>query len=102
MAYYRMGDAYTRQLQWDKALDALKRSVWLNPYFSGPLHPDGQGLPAKGDRGAAEGMLRAPSATTRTRRPAHYILAQVLQQLGRAEDARRSRDRAAAPGHDDR
>src|SRR5207245_1921731 len=36
MSFYRLGDAYTRQLKWDDALAALQKSVWINPYFSGP------------------------------------------------------------------
>jgi len=89
MAYYRMGDAYTRQLQWDKALDALQRSVWLNPYFSGPYILMGKAYQAKGDRGAAEGMLRRAVSYDPNNKAAHYILAQVLQQLGRAEEAKK-------------
>ena len=59
MAFYRLGDAYTRQLQWDKALDALQRSVWLNPYFSGPYILMGKAYQAKGDR-ARGGRDAAP------------------------------------------
>jgi len=92
MAYYRMGDAYTRQLQWDKALDALQRSVWLNPYFSGPYILMGKAYQAKGDRGAAEGMLRRAIGYDPNNKTAHYLLAQVLQQLGRAEDAKKEFD----------
>ena len=44
--------------QWDEAIGALQRSVWLNPYFSGPYILMGKAYQAKGDRGAAEGMLR--------------------------------------------
>jgi tetratricopeptide (TPR) repeat protein len=88
MAYYRMGDAYTRQLQWDKAIAALQRSVWLNPYFSGPYILMGKAYQAKGDRGAAEGMLRRAVSYDPNNKAAHYILAQVLQQLGRAEEAK--------------
>jgi len=92
MAYYRMGDAYTRQLQWDKALDALQRSVWLNPYFSGPYILMGKAYQAKGDRGAAEGMLRRAIGYDPNNKTAHYLLAQVLQQLGRVEDAKKEFD----------
>jgi tetratricopeptide (TPR) repeat protein len=84
-----MGDAYARQLQWDQALDALQRSVWLNPYFSGPYILMGKAYQAKGDRGAAEGMLRRAVSYDPNNKAAHYILAQVLQQLGRAEEAKK-------------
>ena len=92
MAFYRMGDAYTRQLQWDKAIGALQRSVWLNPYFSGPYILMGKAYQAKGDRGAAEGMLRRAIGYDPNNKTAHYLLAQVLQQLGRAEDAKKEFD----------
>jgi len=92
MAFYRMGDAYTRQLQWDKAIAALQRSVWLNPYFSGPYILMGKAYQAKGDRGAAEGMLRRAIGYDPNNKTAHYLLAQVLQQLGRVEDAKKEFD----------
>ena len=92
MAFYRMGDAYTRQLQWDKAIGALQRSVWLNPYFSGPYILMGKAYQAKGDRGAAEGMLRRAIGYDPNNKTAHYLLAQVLQQLGRVEDAKKEFD----------
>lgn len=96
MAFYGMGDAWVRQLQWDNALDALQRSVWLNPYFSGPYILMGKAYQAKGDRAAAEGMLRRAIGYDPNNKTAHYLLAQVLQQLGRAEDARKEFDAAQA------
>ena len=96
MAFYGMGDAWARQLQWDKALDALQRSVWLNPYFSGPYILMGKAYQAKGDRAAAEGMLRRAIGYDPNNKTAHYLLAKVLQQLGRAEDARKEFDAAEA------
>lgn len=92
MAFYRMGDAYTRQLQWDRAIGALQRSVWLNPYFSGPYILMGKAYQAKGDRGAAEGMLRRAIGYDPNNKTAHYLLAQVLQQLGRVDDAKKEFD----------
>jgi tetratricopeptide (TPR) repeat protein len=89
MAFYRLGDAYTRQRRWDEALDALQRSVWLNPYFSGPFVLMGKAYQAKGDRVAAEGMLRRALGYDPNNKAAHYLLAQLLQQLGRTEEARK-------------
>jgi tetratricopeptide (TPR) repeat protein len=89
MAYYRLGDTYTRRLEWDKALGALQRSVWLNPYFSGPYILMGKVYQAKGDRAAAEGMLRRAIGYDPNNKTAHYILGQVLQQLGRTEEAKK-------------
>ena len=37
MAWYRLGDAYSRQENWDLAIPNLQRAVWLNPDFSGPF-----------------------------------------------------------------
>ena len=36
MALYRIGDIYSRQLKWERAIAALQQSLWINPYFSGP------------------------------------------------------------------
>src|SRR5262249_54425161 len=88
MAYYGMGDAYVRRQEWDKALDALQRSVWLNPYFSGPYILMGKAYQAKGDRAAAEGMLRRAISYDPNNKAAHYLLAQVLQQLRRSQQSR--------------
>jgi len=88
MAFYRLGDAYARELQWDKALDALQRSVWLNPYFSGPYVLMGKAYQARGDGAAAEGMLRRALGYDPNNKAAHYLLAQILQQAGRADEAR--------------
>ena len=74
MAFYRLGDAYVRQLQWDDAIAALQRSVWLNPYFSGPYILLGKAYQAKGDRAAAEGMLRRALGYDPNNKTAHYLL----------------------------
>jgi tetratricopeptide (TPR) repeat protein len=89
MAFYRLGDAYGRQLKWDDALAALRKSVWINPYFSGPYILLGRAYTKKGDLAAAEGMLRQAIAYDPNNKAAHYLLGQVLQQAGRAEEARR-------------
>jgi tetratricopeptide (TPR) repeat protein len=89
MAFYLLGDAYTRQRRWDDALEALQRSVWLNPFFSGPFVLMGKAYQAKGDRAAAEGMLRRAVGYDPNNKAAHYLLAQLLQQLGRTEEAQK-------------
>ena len=89
MAFYRLGDTYTRQLKWDDALAALQKSVWINPYFSGPYILLGRTYMKKGDPAAAEGMLRQAIAYDPNNKAAHYLLGQLLQQAGRAEEARR-------------
>jgi len=92
MAFYRLGDAYTRQLKWDDALAALQKSVWINPYFSGPYILLGRTYMKKGDTPAAEGMLRQAIAYDPNNKAAHYLLGQLLQQAGRTEEAKRELD----------
>ena len=43
----------------------------------------------KGDLAAAEGMLRRAIEYDPNNKAAHYLLGQLLQQTGRAEEARR-------------
>ena len=88
------GDAYTRQLRWDDALAALQKSVWINPYFSGPYILLGKAYMRKGDTAAAEGMLRQAIGYDPNNKAAHYMLGQFLQQAGRTEEAKRELDTA--------
>ncbi|HEX4949092.1 MAG TPA: tetratricopeptide repeat protein [Blastocatellia bacterium] len=89
MAFYRLGDVYTRQLKWDDAIPALQKSVWLNPYFSGPYILLGKSYLKKRDLGNAEGMLRRAIQMDPNNKSAHYMLAQLLQQTGRTDEAKR-------------
>ncbi len=89
MAFYRLGDAFTRQLKWDEAIPALQKSVWLNPFFSGPYILLGKSYLKKREMANAEGMLRRALQMDPNNKSAHYMLAQLLQQTGRAEDAKR-------------
>lgn len=89
MAFYRMGDAYSRQLRWDEAIAALQRSIWLNPFFSGPYVLLGKAYAKRGDVPAAEGMLRQAIQYDPNNKTAHYLLGQILQQAGRGDEARR-------------
>jgi tetratricopeptide (TPR) repeat protein len=88
MAFYRLGDAYSRQLKWDDALAALQKSVWINPYYSGPYILLGKAYMKKEDPAAAEGMLRRAVQYDPNNRQAHFVLAQLLQQTGRSEEAK--------------
>jgi tetratricopeptide (TPR) repeat protein len=36
LAFQQIGDACVRQARWDEAIEALQRSIWLNPFYSGP------------------------------------------------------------------
>lgn len=89
MAYYMLGEAYTRQLKWDEAVAPLQESIWLNPFFSGPYIVLGKVYLKKGQHGNAEGMLRRALKMDPNNFSGHHLLAQVLQQSNRVEEAKR-------------
>lgn len=89
MAYYRLGEAYTRQLKWDDAIIPLQKSIWLNPFFSGPYIVLGKVYLKKSDLVNAESVLRRAAQMDPNNFSAHHLLAQVLQQAARADDARK-------------
>ena len=89
MALYRIGDIYSRQEQWQAAIAALQQSIWINPYFSGPYILLGKAYSKTDQPAAAEAMLRRATEYDPNNKSAHYLLAQLLQQAGRAEEAKR-------------
>jgi cytochrome c-type biogenesis protein CcmH/NrfG len=76
-------------MKWNDAIGVLQRSIWINPSFSGPYILLGRTYMKKGEPGTAEGMLRRAVELDPNNTSAHYLLAQVLQQTGRAEEAKR-------------
>jgi len=89
MAYYMLGEGYTRQLNWDAAIGPLQKSIWLNPFFSGPYIVLGRVYLKKGDPTNAESMLRRAIRMDPNNFSGHHLLAQVLQQSNRAEEAKK-------------
>ena len=89
MAYYRLGEAYTRQLKWDESIAPLQKSIWLNPYFSGPYIVLGKVHLKKGDLASAESILRRALRMDANNFSGHHLLAQVLQQAKRPEEAKK-------------
>jgi tetratricopeptide (TPR) repeat protein len=89
MAFSQLGDAYVRQSKWDDAITALQKSIWLNPYYSAPYILLGRAYLRKAQPAVAEGMLRRAIQLDPNNRTAHYLLAQLLQQAGREEEAKR-------------
>jgi tetratricopeptide (TPR) repeat protein len=89
MAYYRLGEAYTRQLKWDEAIAPLQKSIWLNPYFSGPYIVLGKVYLKKTDLRNAESMLRRALQMDPNNYSGHHLLAQVLQQANRSDEAKK-------------
>jgi tetratricopeptide (TPR) repeat protein len=94
MAYYMLGEAYTRQLKWDDAVGPLQKSIWLNPFFSGPYIVLGKVYLKKSDFVNAESVLRRALQMDPNNYSAHHLLAQVLQQSNRADDAKKEFDLA--------
>jgi tetratricopeptide (TPR) repeat protein len=88
MAYYRLGEGLSRQLKWDEAIPPLQKSIWLNPFFSGPYIVLGKVYLKKQDFGNAENMLRRSTLIDPNNFGAHYLLAQVLQQSGKPDEAK--------------
>jgi tetratricopeptide (TPR) repeat protein len=89
MAYYMLGEAYSRQLKWDDAVAPLQKSIWLNPFFSGPFIVLGKVYLKKGDLASAEGMLRRALRMDPNNFSGHHLLAQVLQQSNRPDEAKK-------------
>ena len=89
MAFSQLGDAYVRSSRWDEAIAALQQSLWLNPFYSAPYILLGKAYTRKGQLATAEGMLRRAVEYDPNNRTAHYLLAQLLQQTGRPDEARR-------------
>jgi len=87
MALYRLGEAYSRVPDWDRAIAALQQSLWINPFFSGPYIVLGRAYLAKGQPQTAEGMLRRAVEYDPNNKAARYLLGQVLQRLGRDQEA---------------
>ena len=55
--FYRVGEAWARKSAWDHAIPALQRSLWINPFYSGPYIVLGRAYLAKGQ--AADGRGHA-------------------------------------------
>jgi len=89
LAYWRMGDAYTRVEKWDEAERALKQSIWLNQNFTGPYILLGKVELKKGDAGLAAGFLEKALKMDPNNYSAHYLLASAYKELGRTADANR-------------
>lgn len=95
MALYWIGDIYSRQAKWTEAIAALQQSIWINPYFSGPYILLGKAFSKTNQPAAAEDMLRHAIQYDPNNKTAHYLLAQILQQAGRVEEARKEFEIAA-------
>jgi Flp pilus assembly protein TadD len=89
MALYRIGEIYSLQQQWDSAIASLQQSIWINPYYSGPYILLGKAYAKTNRPAAAEDMLRRATQMDPNNKSAHYLLAQILQQAGRVDEAKK-------------
>lgn len=89
MTLFQLGDAHLRASRVDDAIAALQKSMWVNPFYSGPYLLLGRAYMKKGQQTTAEGMLRQAIQYDPNNRSAHYTLGQLLQQMGRIEEAKR-------------
>jgi cytochrome c-type biogenesis protein CcmH/NrfG len=69
--------------QWDTVL------AYVPPFYSGPYILLGKVYTKKGQPVTAEAMLRRAIGFDPNNRVAHYLLGQVLQQMGREDEAKR-------------
>src|SRR3712207_9408285 len=67
----------------------FRSSIWLNPYFSGPYIVLGKVYLKQGDLANAERILRRALQMDPNNFSAHHLLAQVLQQSNRSDEARK-------------
>jgi tetratricopeptide (TPR) repeat protein len=88
MAWYQLGDVYVREAKWNEAITMLQRSLWINPFYSGPYILLGRAYVKTERMATAEAMLRRGIQYDPNNRAAHYMLAQLLQQLGRQAEAK--------------
>jgi tetratricopeptide (TPR) repeat protein len=89
MAFYQLGDARVRQGKLEDGLAALQKSIWLNPFYSAPYIVLGKVYMQKDQLSIAEGMLSRAIEYDPNNRSAHYVLGQLLQRMGRGDEAKR-------------
>jgi superkiller protein 3 len=89
MAWYRLGDAYTRLEQWDAAIVQLQKAVWLNPNFSGAFILLGKCYAKKNDAANAIRYLRQALRLDPNNYMAHFLLGRALVADGKEDEGRK-------------
>lgn len=89
MAFYRLGDAYILQGKLDEAIEPLQKSIRLNDQYSGPYVLLGKTYLKRRQLANAEGFLQQAIQLDPNNKSAHYLLARVLQRMGRHEEAKK-------------
>lgn len=88
----RMGDAYLRNGQYDRAQKALDRAVLLEPNTTGPYILLGRTLLAEQDPVTAAMYLERAVKMDPSNSMSHMLLARAFSASGRKEDAARELD----------
>jgi tetratricopeptide (TPR) repeat protein len=89
VVYERMGDAYMRTGDIDRAQQALNRAVLLEPNANAPYILLGKVLLKQGNSLMAKMYLEHALQIDPNNYMAHYLLGQVYRDLGRSDDAAR-------------
>jgi tetratricopeptide (TPR) repeat protein len=87
MAWYRLGDAYARQENWDAAVPCLQRSIWINQFFSAPFIVLGKCYWKQKNYFNAESTLKRALVLDPQNYSANYLLVQTLTAQGKKEEA---------------
>ncbi len=85
--YDRLGDAYTRAGQYQKALQALQQAVLLEPTSTGPYILLGKVLLKQQDAVSAAMYLQKAEKMDPSNYMTHSLLGQAYRAMGRTEDA---------------
>ncbi|HUY82395.1 MAG TPA: tetratricopeptide repeat protein [Acidobacteriaceae bacterium] len=87
--YDRLGDAYIRAGQYNKAEQALQRAVLLEPSATGPYILLGRALMGNHDPAGAVMYLQRAEKMDEKNAMTHWLLAQAYRALGQTDAARR-------------
>lgn len=96
LAQYVMGTALSQQQQYKQAIERLRAAIELQPDSAWAHYEMGSCLLKSGDYKTAVIHLEIAANRLPDFADAHSLLAQSYDHLGRSDDAKRERARAAA------
>ena len=100
MAWYQLGDVYVREAKWNQAITMLQRSLWINPFYSGPYILLGRAYMKTGpDRdGRGDAAARHPVRSEQSRRALPAGAAPAAARTARGGEDRSLRSRRSCRG----
>jgi len=98
LAQYALGVSLAQQQQYSRALEHLHKAIELQPDSAWAHFEMGLTLVKTGDFKTATVHLEIASGRLAKFAEAHSLLAQAYEHLGRTEDAKRERTKAAQLG----